>query len=132
MATLTLGGDKIEIPVMNFRRIKKAYPFFQKAAQIDMENPMASFDDAIEAIRIGLEVSTKDDSAPGGYRHECPISTDEFNERLLGPEVVMLQNTMADMMREAGLVKQKSDGTIVGNEPGAEESPENSTETATA
>lgn len=133
MATLTLGGAQIEIPVMNFRRIKKAYPFFQKASQIDEENPMGSFDDAIEAIRVGLEVTTKtgeDDDGNAIYKHSCPISTEDFNERLLGPEVVGLQQVMTEMMREAGLVRQKADGSIVGNEPGVE-SPESSTEIST-
>lgn len=129
MAILTLGGEQIEIPLMNFRRIKKAWPHFQKASQVNENEPMASFDDAIEAIRVGLEITVKGED--GRYTHTCPISTEDFNERLLGTEVVGLQVVMTDMMRESGLIRQKKDGSIVGNEPGVEV-PENSTETSTA
>lgn len=131
MATLILGGKEISIPKMNFRRIKKAYPFMQRASQIDENDPFASFDDAIEAIRVGLEVPVQGQKDENGKQvFECPISTDEFNEELIGEEVVNLQKTMTDMMRESGLVRQRSDGSIVGNAPGAE-SPESSTETLT-
>lgn len=130
MATLTLGGETIEIPKMNLRRIKKAYPFMLRASQIDEENPFKSYDDAIEAIRVGLEEDTGQKDADDRPIYECPISTYDFNERLMGDEVVALQKTMADMMRESGLVRQKSDGSIVGNEPGVE-SPESSTAIST-
>lgn len=130
MATLILGGEEITIPKMNFRRIKKAYPFMLRASQVDEADPFASYDDAIEAIRVGLEEKTDRLDNDGRPIFECPISTDEFNERLIGEEVVGLQKTMTDMMRESGLVRQRSDGSIVGNEPGAE-SPESSTETST-
>lgn len=130
MAILILGGEEIIIPKLNFRRIKKAYPFMQRASQVDEEDPFASFDAAIEAIRVGLEVETDIKDNDGRPTFACPITTEQFNERLVGDEVVGLQKTMTDMMRESGLVRQRSDGSIVGNEPGAE-SPESSTEIST-
>lgn len=130
MATLLLGGEQITIPKMNFRRIKKAYPFMLAASQVDDGDPFASYDSAIEAIRVGLEQETDEKDNDGRPVFKCPISTEEFNERLIGDEVIRLQSTMADMMRESGLVRQRSDGSIVGNGDGAE-SPGSSTETST-
>lgn len=130
MATLIMGGKEITIPKMNLRRIKKAYPFMQRASQINEDDPFASYDDAVEAIRVGLEEDTGQKDENGNRIFECPISTEQFNDDLLGDEVIGLQRTMADMMRESGLVRQKSDGSIVGNEPGVE-SPENSTAIST-
>lgn len=130
MAILVMGGKEITIPKMNLRRIKKAYPFMLRASQIDEADPFSSYDDAVEAIRVGLEVDTGRKDENGNRIFECPISTEQFNDDLLGDEVVGLQRTMTEMMRESGLVRQKSDGSIVGNGDGVE-SPESSTAIST-
>lgn len=117
MAELNIGDRQIVIGVLNFKKLKKAWPEFRKAANVDKDDPMASFDHAVSVVEIALE-GTPD-----------AMTRDQIEEELKGPQVVGLSKLLGEIMRESGLVTVRADGTAVGNVPGAEEpSPESSTE----
>lgn len=121
MAEFNLGNRTIEVPVFNFRKLKKAWPLFQKAANVDPENPMASFDEAIGVVLIGLEKTSYAD-----------LTKEVIEEELTGPQVIGMQKLMTDIMKESGLVTVKKDGTATGNgESGEESLPASSTEIST-
>lgn len=116
MAKLIMGDREIEIPVFNFKKLKKAWPLFKKVANVDPDNPMSSFDDAISVILVGLQNTEHAD-----------LTRDDIEDELRGDQVLGLQKTVTDIMKDSGLVTVSAEGKA---EPVAE-SPESSTETST-
>lgn len=118
MATLIVGGNQVDIPVLNFKKLREVWPHLQKAANVDPNDPLASIEEAIIIIEVALRGTA------------TPMTKDEIEEKLQGPEVRALEGVMFEIMSESGLIKVGKDGEIEGNAPGAE-SPEPSTEILT-
>lgn len=116
MATLSIGGKQIELPVLNFKTIKKIWPLVQDIQ--GSEDLIKLMEVASNVISLVLE------------RSATPMTVDEIEDQLLGPEIQPMQKAIEDMMVESGLLERKPGGDIVSGEAkGAAASP--STETGT-
>lgn len=100
MAKAVIGGEKYEIPVLNFKRLKRAYPILEEAQK--KVGPVEQMDSAVKFISLALEGSDK------------PLSIEEMEEKLLAPEMPALGKTMMEVAKESGLMPSEEE---VGNEP---------------
>lgn len=115
MATIKIGGQDIELPVLNLKTIKRIWPLVKDIS--DSEDNLITLMDVICAIlAIVLERSSK------------PMTADEIEEALLGPEVPSVQNSVMDMLVESGLMQRTAGG---GTAPGEAQGAAPSTETGT-
>lgn len=142
MAKVTIGGEEKNVPTpYNFRKLKRAWPHMERAANAE-HDVMGALDAFIAIVAIGI-LSPKNDVddltddqkkmvANGDhetvYLMRLAALIDQIEDDLLGPEIPDLKETVFDIMRESGLVR-KATGGVEGNAPGMPESP--STETST-
>lgn len=117
--SVTVGGEEIKVPVpYNFKRIKLCWPHMALAANSE-DNPIEGLDAMIAVVAIGLAKIV----SPMTAEAKAEAINDEIEmleEKILGPEITGLQKSVMEIMRGNGLIRQKADGTIVGNVIGAE------------
>ncbi len=130
---VVIGGNTVKVPVpYNFRRIKLAWPHVNKAANAT-ENPLEAMDAMLAIIAIGV-ITPVHGSLPNSVEETAKLIVDkiaDFEEEVTGPEAFKLQDRVFEVMSKSGLIRQKADGTIVGNAAPEGENPAPSTETGT-
>jgi hypothetical protein len=78
MATIKIGGKDIDLPVLNLKTIKKIWPLVDGIQDND-ENLITLMDVVCGILSIVLE------------RSDTPMTADEIEEELLGPEIPFVQ-----------------------------------------
>lgn len=116
MATIKIGGKDIELPILNLKTIKKIWPLVEGIQDND-DNLISLMDVVCQVLSIVLE------------RSETPMTADEIEEALLGPEIPSVQDSVMDMLVESGLMQRtEAGGTAVGEAQGAAPSTETGTD----
>lgn len=115
MATIKIGGKDIDLPILNLKTIKKIWPLVEGITDSE-ENLIKLMDVVCAILSIVLE------------RSETPMTADEIEEALLGPEMPLVQDSVMDMLVESGLMQRTAAG---GTEPGEARGAAPSTETGT-
>lgn len=99
MAQVTIGGEVYEVPPLSFKGLKRVWPLLEQAA--NQEDPFANVEAALGVV---AEAISKTDYA---------MTVDEMEDKMSASEVPLLEQTMEQIMADAGLVKVKADGTII-------------------
>jgi hypothetical protein len=105
-ATVIIGGKTIEIPVLNFKSIKKIWPLVEKIE--DSDNLMQLMDVASDVLAIALE------------RSDQPMTKDDIENNLLGPEIAAIQTSVENLLIESGLLQRTNGGAPGEAVPAAE------------
>lgn len=97
-ADITIGGELIEIPELNFKALKKIYPIVKKMKiyteaelEDDPDLAMQTVEDSIEIVSIALGRSRK------------PMTAEEIEEAITQSELMGLQGTIVKLMAANGL-----------------------------
>lgn len=107
MATFIIGGTKYEAPVLNFKTLKKVWPYVESVQS--SEDMAAAFDAVSIIVSAALE------------RTETPLSPDEVDEKLLAPEIDGLRQSLTDLLIASKVLKLVPEGgDEQGEAPGAE------------
>lgn len=115
MATVIIGGKTIEIPVLNFKSIKRIWPLVEKIE--DSDSLIDLMDVASDVLAIALE------------RSDQPMTKDDIENNLLGPEIAAIQASVEDLLIESGLLQRTNGGAPGEAAPAATE--DHSTEIGT-
>lgn len=128
MTIVTIGGMSVEVPVpYNFKRLKLAWRHMATAANSE-NDPMGALEATIAIIAIGL-VEKPHPGTNEEWAKVIDAKIEELEDAILSPEIPEIQKSALAIMRENGLVRQKADGTVLGNVQEGQASP--STETLT-
>ncbi len=133
MAKITIGGQNVEVPKLNFRQLKRAWPYIVNAAKVEEENALDALDAILWVVAIGV-VPTRDGNGPKKKEvldAEVTAKFEEFEDALdLECDRENLQTGFRGIMSECGLVTKKGEPPISSAE-GKGNQAENSTETST-
>jgi hypothetical protein len=96
MASVTIGGQKYEIPVLSFKQVKKLWPILNKVKESQetegSDMSMELTESAIEIVAIGLSKAHPE------------FTVEKIEEELLGPEIAGLKVVIEEMLAESGFL----------------------------
>lgn len=114
MAEVIIGGKTLVVPTpYNFKRLKLAWKHMERAANSE-QNPIEALEATIVIIAIGL-VEKPHPGTNEAWAMAVDAKVEELEDLIMSPEIPDLQRSALVIMRENGLIRQKEDGTVVGN-----------------
>jgi len=104
MAKFTIGGKEVEVPVLNFKSLKKIYPIITQMKSMSKNdltnNPELAFEAVDSTLKI-VEIAMS--------RGDNPMTFAQLEEALLPNEILGLQHSLTDLIKENGLGAEKGE-----------------------
>lgn len=98
IATITIGGENLEVPELNFKALKKVFPIIKRmkvhtveAIEDDPELAFSAVDECLEIISIALA------------RSKTPMSFEQLEDKILASELPGLQPVVSAILTANGL-----------------------------